>query len=156
MQKINVNINGKTHDFDIDPRTLLIELLRNEMGLTGTKMGCSCSSCAACTVLLEGLPVKSCSILAVQVNGKKVETIEGLSKGKKLHPVQEAFIKHHGMACGYCTPGMIMEIKSFLEHNPTPTEEEVRESISGHLCRCGTYPKIIQATLEAAKMMRGE
>jgi carbon-monoxide dehydrogenase small subunit len=156
VYKINLTVNGKIKEFEVDPRIVLLELLREEMGLTGTKIGCSCGSCGACTVILDGKAVKSCSVLAVQANGREVQTVESLAKDGKLHALQEAFIKHHGTACGYCTPGMLMELKAFLDHNPEPSEHEIIESISGHLCRCGTYPKIVEAALEAARVMRGK
>jgi len=156
VYKINLTVNGKLKKLEIDPRTTLVELLRDTMGLTGTKMGCSCGSCGSCTVILDGKAVKSCSVLAVQANGREVQTVEGLAKDGKLHSLQEAFIKHHGMACGYCTPGMLMELKAFLDQNPEPSEQDLIEAISGHLCRCGTYPKIVEAALEAARVIRGK
>lgn len=154
-KEINITVNGKSHKFELEPKTLLVELLRNEMGLTGTKRGCSDGSCETCTVILDDKAVKSCSVLAVQADGKNVLTIEGLADGDKLHPIQKAFIENHGLACGYCTPGMIMLAKVLLDENPNPKEEEIREAISGHICRCGTYPKIIESIQEAAKEMRG-
>lgn len=153
--ELSVTINGKPYEFAVEPRMLLVELLRNELGLTGTKVACSSGSCGACTVLVDGKAVKSCSILAPQVDRKSVLTIEGLADGDKLHPIQESFVKNHGLACGYCTPGMILLTKALLDENPDPTEEEVRRAISDHLCRCGTYPKIAESILEAAKVMRG-
>lgn len=153
--ELSVTINGKPYEFAIEPRMLLVELLRNELGLTGTKVACSSGSCGACTVLVDGKAVKSCSILAPQVDRKSVLTIEGLADGDKLHPIQESFVKNHGLACGYCTPGMILLTKALLDENPDPTKEEVRRAISDHLCRCGTYPKIAESILEAAKVMRG-
>ena len=152
---LNITINGKKYELAVEPRALLVDLLRNELGLTGTKVACDSGSCLACTVLVDGKAVKSCSILALQVNGKSVLTIEGLEKDK-LHPIQESFIKNHGLACGYCTPGMILSAKALLDENPNPTEDEVRHAISDHLCRCGTYPKIIKSILEAAEIMRGD
>lgn len=155
-RNLSVTVNGRPREYAVEPNVLLVELLRNELGLTGTKVGCSSSSCGACTVLIDGKAVKSCSILALQANGKGVLTIEGLAEEGKLHPIQESFIKNHGLACGYCTPGMIMLVKALLDENPDPTAEEVKEAISGHLCRCGTYFKIIESTLEAAKKLRGK
>ena len=133
-----------------------VELLRNDLGLAGTKVACSSGSCCACTVLVNRKAVKSCSILALQVNRKSVLTIEGLADGDKLHPIQKSFIQNHGVACGYCTLGMILSAKALLDENPNPTEQEVRQVISDHLCRCGTYPKAIKSVLEAAKEMRGD
>ncbi len=155
-RNLSLTVNGRPHECAVEPNVLLVELLRNELGLTGTKVGCSSSSCGACTVLIDGKAVKSCSILALQTDGKDVLTIEGLAAEGKLHPIQEAFIKNHGLACGYCTPGMIMLVKALLHENPNPTAEEVKEAISDHLCRCGTYFKIIESTLEAAKKLRGK
>ena len=156
MKKLGLTINGKPYQFVIEPRTLLVELLRNELGLTGTKIACSDGSCSACTVLVDGKAVKSCSILALQVHGRSVLTIEGLADGGKLHPIQESFVRNHGLACGYCTPGMILLAKSLLDENSNPTEQEVRTAVSGHLCRCGTYPKIIKSILDAGRMTRDE
>ena len=153
---LNLTVNGKSYRILTESRTLLIELLRNELGLTGTKMPCNSGSCGACAVLVDGKVVKSCSILALQVNGKNVLTIEGLATGDKLHPIQQSFIENHGFQCGYCTPGMIMSAKALLDEKPNPTQQEVRESISGKLCRCGTYPKIVKSILAAAKMMGGD
>jgi len=154
-KEVNITVNGKPYKFDLEPRTLLVELLRDKMGLTGTKRGCSDGSCETCTVILDGKAVKSCSVLAVQADGKEVLTIEGLAGKDGLHPIQKAFIKNHGLACGYCTPGMIMLAKVLLDENPNPEEGEIREAISGHICRCGTYPKIMESIQEAAKEMRG-
>jgi len=155
-KNLSLIINGKPYECAIEPNVLLVELLRNELRLTGTKVGCSSNSCGSCTVLIDGKAVRSCSVLALQANGKGVETIEGLADRGKLHPIQESFIDNHGLACGYCTPGMIMLIKALLDENPAASENEVREVISGHICRCGTYPKIIESTLEAAKKLRGD
>ena len=155
-KELKLTVNGKSCELTVEPKTLLVELLRNELELTGTKQGCSSGVCTACTVLVDGKAVKSCSILAFQANGRDVLTIEGLEDGDKLHPIQESFIKNHGMQCGYCTPGMIMAAKALLDENPSPSEQEVRKAISGRLCRCGTYPKIVKSILAAAKMMGGD
>ena len=154
-KELIVTINGKPYQLAIQPKTLLVELLRNELGLTGTKVACSSGSCCACTVIVDGKAVKSCSVLAMQANGRSVLTIEGLADGDKLHPLQESFIENHGLACGYCTPGMILTAKALLDENPNPTEQEVRRTVSDHLCRCGTYPKVIKSVLEAAEKIRG-
>lgn len=143
-------------NFFVEPKTILVELLRNELELTGTKIACSSGSCGTCTVLVDGKAVKSCSILALQVKGRDVLTIEGLANGDNLHPIQESFIKNHGMQCGYCTPGMIMSAKALLNENSNPTKQEVREAISGNICRCGTYPKIVKSILAAADKMGGK
>ena len=155
-KELSVTINGIQYELSVEPKTLLVELLRNELGLTGTKVACASGSCLACTVLVDGKAVKSCSILALQVNGKSVLTIEGLADGDKLHPIQESFVNNHSLACGYCTPGMVLSAKALLDENPNPTEQEVRQAISNHLCRCGTYPKIIKSILDAAKLMSGD
>ena len=154
-KELKLTINSKPYEFDIEPRVTLQELLRNEMKLTGTKIGCSDGSCSACTVLVDGRAVKSCSILALQAKGKNVLTIEGVADGDKLHPIQKSFIENHGIACGYCAPGMIILAKALLDENPNPTEHEVRETVNSNLCRCGTYPKIVKSILAAAKTMGG-
>lgn len=149
-KELKFTANGKPYELEIEPGTTLVELLRDNLYLTGTKIGCSCGSCGACTVLLDGKPVKSCSVLAMQVNGKDVLTIEGLAYGEKLHPLQEAFVEHFAVQCGFCTPGMIMAAKALLDENPDPTEEEVRMGLFGNLCRCTGYVKIVEAVLAAA------
>ena len=153
---LSLRVNGIKYEFEIEPRTLLVDLLREELGLKGTKKGCASSSCATCTVLLDGMAVKSCSILAMQANNKDVVTIEGLAEGEILHPIQDSFVKNHGLACGYCTPGMIMATAGLLKENGYPKKEDVVDAINGHLCRCGTYPKIIKSVLEAAERTRGD
>lgn len=155
-KELKLTVNAKPYELAVEPRTLLVEVLRNELGLTGTKLACSSGSCAACTVLVNGKAVKSCSILALQANGKNILTIEGLANGANLHPLQKSFVKNHGFACGYCTPGMILSAKALLDENSNPTEREVRQAISMHLCRCGTYPKIVKSILDAAKMIEGD
>ncbi|MER3409846.1 MAG: carbon monoxide dehydrogenase [Thermoleophilia bacterium] len=150
MRRIAVTVNGRRHELEVEPRQLLVYLLREQLGLTGTNVGCDTSSCGACTVLLDGQSVKSCTLLAVQADGCEVTTIEGLASGGQLHPVQRAFHEHHALQCGYCTPGMVMAAVSFLEENPRPTEEEVRHALEGNLCRCTGYHNIVKAILAAA------
>ena len=149
-------VNGKHVEADIDSRMTLAEFLREELGLTGTKVGCNRGECGSCTVILDGNAVYSCTLLAVEGAGKEVVTIEGLGSGKELHPLQQAFIEHDALQCGYCTPGMILSLEALLRKNPRPTSDEVRAAIDGNLCRCGSYPNIIAATLDAsAKMVSG-
>ena len=147
---ITLNVNGKDHDIQVEPRTTLAEALRFNLGLTGTKVVCDRGSCSGCTVLLDLMPVNSCMMLAVDAGAKKITTIEGISNNGELHPLQAAFVKHDAMQCGFCTPGMVMSCVALLEKNPKPTEADVRQAVSGNLCRCGTYPKVFSATLEAA------
>ena len=146
-------VNGEKYDIEVEPFSTLADCLRDELGLVGVKASCYRGDCGACTVLVDGKPVLSCLMLAVQADGKNITTIEGLSEQGKLHPVQEAFIEHHGMQCGSCTPGMILSAKALLDRNSDPSEQEVSEAINGNLCRCGTYPKIIKSILAAAKKM---
>jgi len=150
QKQIKLTINGNSYELSVKPKTLLIDLLNSGLGLTGAKRGCDCSSCGACTVILNGKAAKSCSILAVQADGKEVITIEGLSDGAKLHPIQQAFVDNFAVQCGYCTPGMIMSAKALLDENPNPKEEEVKQALRGNLCRCTGYVKIIEAILVAA------
>ena len=152
--KIALDVNDRIYEIDIEPCETLVEVLRDKIGLTGTKRGCDVGGCGTCTVLFDGKPVYSCMIFAARAEGKKVTTIEGLAKNGKLHPIQEAFIKYGAVQCGYCTPGMILTAKALLDENPNPTEEEVRVAIAGNLCRCTGYVKIVEAILAAAKMMR--
>jgi carbon-monoxide dehydrogenase small subunit len=153
---IAVTVNGTSHTRDVDARRLLVHFLREDLALTGTHIGCDTTSCGACTVLLNGTAVKSCTLFAVQANGGSVETIEGVAKDGVLHPLQEGFWEKHGLQCGYCTPGMIMSAKHLLSQNPNPTEEEIRFGISGNLCRCTGYNKIVEAIqYAAAKMNEG-
>jgi len=142
---IDVNVNGEMHSIDVPNNWTLLKVLRDVLGLTGTKCGCEKGQCGACTVLLNGKPVLSCLVLAASINGQEVTTIEGLGQGGNLHPIQEAFVKHHGLQCGFCTPGMIMSTKALLDENPKPTVEEIKFSLRGNLCRCGSYPKVIKA-----------
>ncbi len=148
--QVRVNINGEPVSHDVEPRTLLVHYIRDHAGMTGTNIGCDSSSCGACTVHLDGEAVKSCTILAVQVDGQDVTTIEGLADGETLHPMQQAFHENHALQCGYCTPGMVMAAVSLLDECPDPTEEQVREGLEGNLCRCTGYHNIVQAVLEAS------
>lgn len=155
IKEIRLTVNGETRELAVKPGTLLVELLRNDLRLTGTKTACSCASCGACTVLLDGKAVKSCSVLAMQANGRQVVTIEGLADNGQLHPVQKAFVEHGAIQCGFCTAGMIMMSKALLDERLDLTEEEVRNSLAGNLCRCTGYAKIVEAILVAARELRG-
>jgi carbon-monoxide dehydrogenase small subunit len=148
--EISVTVNGSVHAGDVEPRRLLVHHLRDDIGLTGTNIGCDTSSCGACTVLVDGESVKSCTMLAVQADGRAITTIEGLADGTTMHPVQEAFRQHHGLQCGYCTPGMVMAAVSLLAEQPDPSEADVREGLEGNLCRCTGYHNIVKAVLAAA------
>ena len=147
--RITINVDGVRYDDDVEPRLLLVHYLREHAGRTGTPIGCDTSNCGACTVLLNGRSVKSCSVLAVQADGAEITTIQGLANGE-LHPLQQAFHEEHALQCGYCTPGMIMAAADLLKDNPHPTEEEVREGLEGNLCRCTGYQNIVRAVLKAA------
>jgi aerobic carbon-monoxide dehydrogenase small subunit len=151
--QIAVTVNGVEHSLDVEPRLLLVHLLREKLGLTGTHVGCDTTSCGACTVLVDGVPIKSCTHFAVQVDGREVKTVEGL-KGAELHPIQVGFKEEHGLQCGFCTPGMMLVTSALLEENPDPTEEEIRWAISGNICRCTGYQNIVKAVQWAAKNMR--
>ena len=154
MTQISVTVNGTTHDADVEPRTLLVYFIREHLDLTGTNVGCDTSSCGACTVHVDGEAVKSCTMLAVQADGRSVTTIEGMADDDgPMHPLQDAFQRNHGLQCGYCTPGMIMAAASFLQENPNPTDEEVRLSLEGNLCRCTGYQNIVASILDAAGQM---
>jgi aerobic carbon-monoxide dehydrogenase small subunit len=153
-RRISVTVNGTRQEAEVEPRTLLVYFLREDLGLTGTNVGCDTSSCGACTVLLDGESVKSCTMLAVQADGRDVTTIEGLARDGELHPVQRAFHEHHGLQCGYCTPGMIMAAVGLLREKPEPTEEEVRDGLEGNLCRCTGYQNIAKAVGAAAEELR--
>ncbi|HKF78015.1 MAG TPA: (2Fe-2S)-binding protein [Candidatus Dormibacteraeota bacterium] len=148
--RISLTVNGRAEDADVEPRLLLVHYLREQLALTGTNVGCDSTSCGACTVLLDGESVKSCTMLAVQADGAEVTTIEGLSQHGQLTPLQQAFQKHHALQCGYCTPGMVVAATSFLRENPNPTEDEVRRGLEGNLCRCTGYQGIVDAVLEIA------
>jgi carbon-monoxide dehydrogenase small subunit len=152
---ITVTVNGAESTREVDSRTLLVHFIREELALTGTHIGCDTTSCGACTVLVNDRAVKSCTVFAVQTDGASVETIEGVAQNGELHPLQEGFWEHHGLQCGYCTPGMIMSAKHLLASNPNPTEEEIRWAISGNLCRCTGYNKIVEAIQYAAEKAQG-
>jgi carbon-monoxide dehydrogenase small subunit len=154
-QKIRLNVNREMRELKVDLSRTLLEVLRDDLGLTGTKYGCGNGECGACTVLVEGKPVSSCLTLAVSVNGKNITTIEGLEIDGKLHPIQQTFIDKGAVECGYCTPGMLLIAKSLLDENPDPTEKEVRDYLRGNLCRCTGYVKIVEAVLEAARIQNG-
>ena len=153
---ITVTVNGRRYTHDVESRLLLVHYLREVVGLTGTHVGCETSQCGACTVLVDGLAVKSCTMLSVQANGSSILTIEGLANGDRLHPLQEGFWQEHGLQCGFCTPGMIMALHHLLETNPDPTDEEIRRGIAGNFCRCTGYQNIIKAAQYAARKTRGE
>ena len=152
---VRVNVNGKEREAEVEPRTLLVHFLRETLGLTGTKIGCDTSQCGACVVNLDGNTVKSCTCLAVQVDGSTVTTIEGLSEDQNLHAVQEAFWNNHGLQCGYCTSGMIMTSVELLKRNPRPSAEEVRDGLEGNICRCTGYHNIVKAVMAAAEALGG-
>ena len=152
-QHISVTVNGEVHEADVEPRLLLVHFLRDSLGLTGTHIGCDTSNCGACTVHLDGESAKSCTVLAVQADGRQVKTIEGMADGATLHPLQQAFWDQHGLQCGFCTPGMIMQSAWLLGENPDPTELEIRQGISGNLCRCTGYVNIVKSIQQAAAEM---
>lgn len=156
MKKITVTLNGVEHTAEVEPRLLLVHFIRENLAATGTHIGCDTSSCGACTILLDGKSIKSCTVLAVQADGKSIATVEGLATTEGLHPIQEGFKENHGLHCGFCTPGMMMRAIELLEHNPNPTEEEIRWGISGNLCRCTGYNNIVKAIQYAGAKMRGE
>jgi carbon-monoxide dehydrogenase small subunit len=154
---VRVSVNGKDRSEDVEPRVLLVDFLRDVLGLTGTHVGCDTTNCGACTILLDGKSVKSCTIFAVQVNGREITTIEGMQgPDGVLHPIQRAFWENHGLQCGYCTPGMVMQTAWLLRENPDPTDEEIRLGISGNLCRCTGYQNIVKSIQEASKALRNE
>ncbi|WP_347058478.1 (2Fe-2S)-binding protein [Blastococcus sp. HT6-30] len=155
MTRISVRVDGASYDDDVEPRTLLVHYLREQLGKVGTVVGCDTSNCGACTVHLDGEAVKSCTVLAVQADGGEVTTIEGVAGNGQLHPMQKAFHELHGLQCGYCTPGMIMASLDLVKENPDPSEDEVREGIEGNLCRCTGYQNIVRAVQQAAAEMRG-
>jgi len=148
---LSLEVNGRKREVAVEPRTTLAEVLRGPLGLTGTKIGCDRGACSACTVWIDGAPVTSCMMLAIDVGSRKITTIEGLARSDGLHPVQSAFIEHDAVQCGFCTPGMVMSCAALLARNSSPSVEDVKSAISGHVCRCGTYPHVIAATLAAAK-----
>jgi carbon-monoxide dehydrogenase small subunit len=149
--KVTITVNGTTHESDVEPRTLLVQYVRESLGLTGTNIGCDTSSCGACSLHVDGESVKSCTMLAAQADGCDVTTIEGLAKDGVMHPMQTAFMENHGLQCGFCTPGMVMASISLLQENPNPTEEEVRIGLEGNLCRCTGYHNIVKSVLAAAQ-----
>jgi aerobic carbon-monoxide dehydrogenase small subunit len=151
MTKVAITVNGTRHEADVEPRTLLVYFLREQLDLKGTNVGCDTSSCGACTVLLDGLSVKSCTVLAVQADGHEVTTIEGLARNGEMHPVQQAFHEQHALHCGYCTPGFVMATVSLLKESPHPSEEEIRLGLEGNLCRCTGYHNIVKAVHAAAE-----
>ena len=153
-QHISVTVNGDVHEADVEPRLLLVHLLRDTLGLTGTHIGCDTSNCGACTVIVDGRSTKACTMLAASMDGSEVKTIEGMADGASLHPLQQGFWDQHGLQCGFCTPGMIMQASWLLEQNPDPTEAEIRKGISGNLCRCTGYTNIIKSIQQAAGAMR--
>lgn len=148
---ITLTVNGEEHEVFIYPHLTLLEVLREELGLTGAKASCSEGACGSCTVLLDGLPVRSCLLLAVEVQGRQITTVEGLARDGALHPIQDAFVEHHAIQCGFCTPGMILTAKALLDRNPRPTEADIRRAISGNVCRCTGYTKIVEAIESAAR-----
>ncbi len=151
---ITVTVNGEEHSVEIEPRLLLVHLIRENLNLTGTHIGCDTSNCGACTVLLDGKAVKSCTIFAVQVNGRQLQTVEGLEQNGELHPLQEGFWEEHGLQCGFCTPGMLMTAAELLEKNSNPGEDDIRQAISGNLCRCTGYVNIVKSVQYAANKMK--
>jgi carbon-monoxide dehydrogenase small subunit len=156
VRRVTVRVNGEQRSADIEPRLLLAHLLRSGFKLTGTHTGCDTTNCGACTVLYDGRPVKSCTMLAVQADGHDVLTVEGLASPSELHPIQEGFKEEHGLQCGYCTPGMMLAAKALLDENPNPTEDDIRWALSGNLCRCTGYQNIVKAVLWAADKLRGQ
>jgi aerobic carbon-monoxide dehydrogenase small subunit len=154
LHTIEVTVNGQPRSAEVEARLLLAHFLRQTLGLTGTHLGCDTTSCGACAVLVNGTPVKSCTMLAVQAQGAEITTVEGLAQGGELHPIQQAFHEEHGLQCGFCTPGMMLTSVAFLNDNPSPTDEEIRWALSGQLCRCTGYQNIVKAVQSAAKVMR--
>jgi carbon-monoxide dehydrogenase small subunit len=152
---VKLSINGEKHEADVEPRLLLVHMIREVVRLTGTHIGCDTTHCGACTILMDGRPVKSCTMFAVQAQGKELMTVEGLEQNDKLHPLQEGFMAEHGLQCGYCTPGMLMTSYAFLKKHPSPTEDEIRWAISGNLCRCTGYVNIVKAVQHAAAKIAG-
>ena len=153
---VKTTINGQAHSHEVEPRLLLVHYIRETVGLTGTHVGCDTSQCGACTILMNGQAVKSCTLFAVQADGATMTTIEGLAKNGELHPIQQGFWEKHGLQCGFCTPGMMMAAKALLDENPDPTEEDVRWALSGNLCRCTGYQNIVKSVLWAAAKLRAE
>ena len=156
VQQIELVVNGQRRSAEVEPRMLLVHLLRGELGLTGTHIGCDTTSCGACTVLLDGVPIKSCTMFAIQADGREITTVEGLRQAGTLHPIQEGFKEEHGLQCGFCTPGMMLTSVALLAENPNPTEEEIRWALSGNICRCTGYQNIVKAVQWAAEKMQSE
>ncbi len=152
--RIRVTVNGSVHEAEVEPRLLLVHFIREVLGFTGTHIGCDTTNCGACSVILDGRAVKSCTIFAIQADGREVMTVEGLAKDGQLHPIQEGFFEKHGLQCGFCTPGMMMSAHALLQRNPNPSEEQIRWGISGNLCRCTGYVNIVEAIKYAAEKMR--
>jgi aerobic carbon-monoxide dehydrogenase small subunit len=150
LHRLEVTVNGQAREAAVEARLLLVHFLRQELGLTGTHVGCDTTSCGACAVLVDGVPVKSCTMLAVQAQGAEITTVEGLAQGGQLHPIQQAFHEEHGLQCGFCTPGMMLTSVAFLKENPRPTDEEIRFALSGQICRCTGYQNIVKAVQSAA------
>jgi carbon-monoxide dehydrogenase small subunit len=153
---LTVTVNGDERSTEVETRLLLVHYLRGTLGLTGTHVGCDTTSCGACTVLLDGVPVKSCTVLAVQADGREITTVEGLAAGAELHPIQEGFHEEHGLQCGFCTPGMMLTAKALLDENPDPSEDEIRWALSGNVCRCTGYQNIVNAVRNAADKQAGK
>jgi carbon-monoxide dehydrogenase small subunit len=156
LKEITITVNGQQHTLEVEPRLLLVHMIREVLNLTGTHIGCDTSSCGACTILLDGKSIKSCTVLAVQANGKSITTIEGVAQDGQLSPLQEGFKENHGLHCGFCTPGMILRATELLAQNPNPTEDEIRWGIAGNLCRCTGYNNIVKAIQYAGAKIRGE
>ncbi|HEV8484500.1 MAG TPA: (2Fe-2S)-binding protein [Blastocatellia bacterium] len=154
MASIKVRVNGVEHTAEVEPRLLLVHFLRENLRLTGTHIGCETSHCGACTVVMDGKALKSCTVFAIQANGREILTVEGLEQDGKLHPIQEGFFQEHGLQCGYCTPGMLMTGYAYLQSNPSPSEDEIRHAISGNLCRCTGYVNIVKAYQYAAQKLQ--
>jgi carbon-monoxide dehydrogenase small subunit len=150
-KQITLKVNGESYELLVEPRKILLDVIREDLCLTGTKRGCDTGDCGACTILMNGMPVNSCLVLAVDAQDKDILTIEGIAQNGRLHPIQEAFINHGAVQCGFCTPGMILSVKAFLDNNPRPTELEVRKAIAGNLCRCTGYDKIVKAVLAVSR-----
>jgi aerobic carbon-monoxide dehydrogenase small subunit len=150
MRSVAFSVNGTRHELDLEPRELLVYVLRDRLRLTGTNVGCDTSSCGTCTIMVDGEPVKSCTVLGVQADGAEITTIEGLAGNGELHPVQQAFHEQHALQCGFCTPGMVMSVVGFLDENPSPSEQEIRKALEGNLCRCTGYQNIVKAVQAAA------
>ena len=151
---VTLTVNGEEYSAEVEPRLLLVHFVREVLGLTGTHIGCDTTSCGACTLLYDGVPIKSCTMFAVQANGHALQTVEGLAAGAEMHPIQQGFMEEHGLQCGFCTPGMMMTSVALLAHNPNPSELEIRQAISGNLCRCTGYVNIVRAVQHAAETMR--